>query len=213
MPKNWKYIKKLLEQEFLCEKLRGHITYDLTDYKPAPWYQQHFIMKYDDEVLLDVSQPERQWDKRYNRTDMGWWQGKLIAERLYQKYGLDEYELPQRLVEEIVNNAIDEADKVNSHRKGVFGVRDVIDAIGIYLHSDIEKCLMYGQDDFLHALAVLDRRCGKRRLEKYAKYDYTSYPDWLRRIYQIRFEAEGIRYNQHYEIKKAEYRQSKGKNS
>ena len=58
MPKNWKYIKKLLEKEFLCEKLRGHITYDLTEYKPAPWYQQHFIMKYDDEVLLDVSQPE-----------------------------------------------------------------------------------------------------------------------------------------------------------
>lgn len=60
MPTNWKYIKKLLEKEFLCEKLQGHITYDLTDYRPAPWYQQHFIMKYDDEVLLDVSQPERQ---------------------------------------------------------------------------------------------------------------------------------------------------------
>lgn len=30
MPKNWKYIKKLLEKEFLCEKLKGHITYDLT---------------------------------------------------------------------------------------------------------------------------------------------------------------------------------------
>lgn len=41
MPTNWKYIKKLLEKEFLCEKLQGHITYDLTDYRPAPWYQQY----------------------------------------------------------------------------------------------------------------------------------------------------------------------------
>jgi hypothetical protein len=56
VPKNWKYIKKLLEKEFLCEKLQGHITYDLTDYRPAPWYQQHFIVKYDDgseSVLTD----------------------------------------------------------------------------------------------------------------------------------------------------------------
>ena len=58
MPKNWKYIKKLLEKEFLCEKLRGHITYDLTDYKPEPWYQQHFIMKFDDEILLEAKQPK-----------------------------------------------------------------------------------------------------------------------------------------------------------
>ena len=201
MPTNWKYIKKLLEKEFLCEKLRDRITYDLTDYRPAPWYQQHFIMKYDDEVLLDVSQPERQWDKRYDRTELNWGHSNMIAERLYQKYNLAEYSLPQDIVERIVSNAIEEADRINSHHKGVFGVHDIIDAIGIYLHSDIEKSLSWGQDDFIHAIAVLDRRCGKRRLEKYASWDYTSFPEWLRRIYQIRFEAEGIRYNKHYEIK------------
>lgn len=202
MPTNWKYIKKLLEKEFLCEKLRGHITYDLTDYRPAPWYQQHFIMKYDDEVLLDASQPERQWDKRYGRTELNWGHSNMIAERLYQKYNLAEYSLPQDVVERIVSNAIEEADRINSHHNGVFGVHDIIDAIGVYLHSDIEKNLSWGQDDFIHAMAVLDRRCGKRRLEKYASWDYTSFPEWLKRIYQIRFETEGIHYSKHYEIKK-----------
>ena len=91
MPTNWKYIKKLLEKEFLCEKLRSHITYDLTDYRPAPWYQQHFIMKYDDEILLDASQPERQWDKRYDRTELNWGHSNMIVERLYQKYDLAAY--------------------------------------------------------------------------------------------------------------------------
>lgn len=201
MPKNWKYIKKLLEKEFLCEKLRGHITYDLTDYRPAPWYQQHFIVKYDDEILLDVSQLEHQFDKRYDRTEINWKQRDIIAENIYQKYNLAEYSLPQDIVERIVSNAIEEADKINSHHKGVFGVHDIIDAIGVYLHSDIEKSLAWGQDDFIHALAVLDRRCGKRRLEKYASWEYTSFPEWLRRIYQIRFEAEGICYNKHYAIK------------
>ena len=198
MPTNWKYIKKLLEKEFLCEKLRGHITYDLTDYRPAPWYQQHFIMKYDDEVLLDASQPERQWDKRYNGTDIDWRERELIAERLYQKHKLEDYAIPQHVVERIVSSAIAEADKIVSHHKGVFGVHDIIDAIGVYLHSDIEKSLDWGQDDFIHALAVLDRRCGKRRLEKYAKWEYTGFPDWLKRIYQIRFEAEGIPYHKDY---------------
>ena len=202
MPTNWKYIKKLLEKEFLCEKLRGHITYDLTDYRPAPWYQQHFIMKYDDEILLDVSQPERKWDKRYNGTDINWGQSNLIAEKIYQNQNLADYALPMRIVETIVGKAIEEADKINSHHHGVFGVHDIIDAIGVYLHSDIDKSLSGGQDDFIHAMAVLDRRCGKRRLEKYASWDHTSFPEWLRKIYQIRFEAEGIHYSKHYEIKK-----------
>ena len=201
MPTNWKYIKKLLEKEFLCEKLRGHITYDLTDYRPAPWYQQHFIMKYDDEVLLDASQPERQWDKRYDKTGINWGHSNMIAERLYEKYNLAEYALPQHTVERIVSNAIEEADRICSHHNGVFGVHDIVDAIGVYLHSDIEKSLGWGQDDFIHAIAVLDRRCGKRRLEKYASWDYTSFPEWLRRIYQIRFEAEGVCYSKHYCIK------------
>ncbi len=98
MPKNWKYIKKLLEKEFLCEKLRGHITYDLTDYRPTPWYQQHFIMKYDDEVLLDVSQPERQWDKRYTRTEINWGQSNAIVAKVYKKHHLEEYGVPVSVV-------------------------------------------------------------------------------------------------------------------
>ena len=201
MPKNWKYIKKLLEKEFLCEKLRGHITYDLTDYRPAPWYQQHFIMKYDDEILLDVSQPERNWDKNYNGLEVNWRQSDRIAKKLYDYYDLEEYGVPLLTIERITAKSIKEADKIVSHHKGVFGVHDIIDAIGIYLHSDIESSLEWAQEEFVKALAVLDRRCGKRRLEKYADWDYTDSPEWLRRIYQIRFEAEGIRYNKHYQIK------------
>lgn len=200
MPKNWKYIKKLLEKEFLCEKLRGHITYDLTEYESASWYQQHFIMKYDDEVLLDVSLPERMCDKRYDREELNWKERDAIAERIYKKYNLSTYDIPLRMVALIVEKAIDEDDKITSHRRSIFGVHDIIDAIGSYLHSDIEKSLDEGQDDFIRALALLDRRCGKRRLEKFARWDHTGFPEWLRRIHQIRFEAEGIRYNKHYAV-------------
>lgn len=198
MAKNWKYIKKLLEKEFLCEKLKGHITYDLTDYKPAPWYQQHFIMKYDDEVLLDVSQPARKWDSRYNGTEITWGQRKIIVSRLYKKHHLEEYDIPMQLVDVIASEIIDEVDKITSQNNCVFGVQDVINSIGIYLHSDIETSLEWGQDAFVNALAILDRRCGKRSLEKYAGWEYTNFPDWLKRIYTVRFEAEGIPYQKNY---------------
>lgn len=132
MPTNWKYIKKLLEKEFLCEKLRGHITYDLTDYRPAPWYQQHFIMKYDDEVLLDVWQPERMWNKEYDGTVINWSHREIIAERLYEKYKLSEYGLPKRTLDRITEDVISDYDKLISHDKGLFGVHDIIDA---YLYA------------------------------------------------------------------------------
>lgn len=196
MPTNWKYIKKLLEKEFLCEKLRGHITYDLTDYRPAPWYQQHFIMKYDDEVLLDVSQPEHMWDKKYHRAAVNWGHRDRIAKEIYNKYHFDDYSFPQHTIEALTDDAIFEVDKITSHYAGIYGVHDIIDLIGIYLHADIEESLSWAQDPFVTALAILDRRCGKRRLQKYADWDYTGCPDWLKRIYQIRFDAEKISYRE-----------------
>ena len=198
MPKNWKYIKKLLEKEFLCEKLRGHITYDLTDYRPGPWYQQHFIMKYDDIVLLEAKQPEHRWDKNYKSTEINWGHRKYITENLYKRYDLAEYEIPENVVDDIVGGAIKAADCITAHHNGIFGVHDIIDAIGIYLHTDISESLAWGQDDFIAALAILDRRCGKRRLQKYAEWQHTGFPDWLKRIYRIRFEAEGIKYHKNY---------------
>lgn len=57
----------------------------------------------------------------------------------------------------------------------MFGVYDIVDAIDMYLRSDIKKSLNWEKDDFIHTLAALDRWCGKRRLEKHAGYDYTDF--------------------------------------
>ena len=184
MPKNWKYIKKLLEKEFLCEKLKGYITYDLTDYRPAPLYQQHFIMKFDDEILIEASQPEVMWDKHCEHMALNWHRSFQLAEELHKKYSLDGYGLPQYTLKAITDEAIEKANIINAHHNGIFGVHDVIDAIGIYLHSDINSCLHFAQDELVIAFAVLDRRCGRRRLEKYAACsNHISFPNWLKRIF------------------------------
>jgi hypothetical protein len=69
------------------------------------------------------------------------------------------------VIENVVSKTIDEADRIVSHHQGIFGVHDIMDVIGVYLHSNISISLSWEQDDFIKALAILDRRCGKRRLE------------------------------------------------
>src|SRR5699024_6747928 len=86
MPTNWKYIKKLLEKEFLCEKLRKHITYDFTYYKPATWFQEHFIMKYKDEILLEAYHPCLEWDPRYKALNLTSKQEHAIEAWICQRY-------------------------------------------------------------------------------------------------------------------------------
>lgn len=204
MPKNWKYIKKLLEKEFLCEKLRGHITYDLTKYEPAPWYQQHFIMKFDDEVLLNVEQPKLSMDKRYNHYIGAWADSYQMKNQVVKKFGIESCFVNGYSIDEVIEYAIEQARKVNYHDRGIYGVDDIINLVGIYLHSNIDECFEYSQNPFLRALGLLDRRCGKRRLQKYARHCCWTTPDWLRRIYVIRFEAEGIKFHEDYKKKKGE---------
>ena len=197
MPKNWKYIKKLLEKEFLCEKLRGHITYDLTDYRPAPWYQQHFIMKYDDEVLLDVTQPKCTWDKRYRYPPTRWDHIQELGKKECCKWDFAEYGIPEHKLVSFASAVTENVLHHMAHYDGVYGVEEIIEAIGDYLHSDIKKNL-HSEEYFICALAVLDRRCGKRTLTEMAQWKYQGNPGWLRRILRLRFEAEGIRYSDAY---------------
>lgn len=198
MPKNWKYIKKLLEKEFLCDSLKGHITYDLTDYKPAPWYQQHFIMKFNDEVLLDVSQPDCKWDKNYQHNNVyPYHLSRSVSEKYYDKYDLTQYGISKDIIESLCSNIIDDTLNYIAHQNGIYGVKEVVDAISIYLHNDIQSSLN-SAEYFINALAVLDRRCGKRTLEKFAKWEYAGLPIWLKRIYRIRFESEGVKYSPYY---------------
>ena len=153
MPKNWKYIKKLLEKEFLCDSLKGHITYDLTNYKPAPWYQQHFIMKFDDEVLLDASQPDCKWDKNYqlnivhpSRLSRG------FSEKYYDKYDFEQYSISKHIIDSLCSDIIEDTLNYFAHQSGVYGVEEIIDAIGTYLHNDIQISLK-SEDCFIQALA------------------------------------------------------------
>lgn len=65
MPTNWKYIKKQPEKAFLCPPYMVTLPTTSPTTDPPPWYQQHFIMKYDDEILLEAKQTRCEFDSRY----------------------------------------------------------------------------------------------------------------------------------------------------
>ena len=72
----------------------------------------------------------------------------------------------QQVVDTIAAEIIDDVDIITSHHHCVFGVQDVIDAIGTYLHSDIEISLYWRQDmlneiedeNLYRALLTVDKR-------------------------------------------------------
>lgn len=193
MPTNWKYIKKQLEKEFLCDSLKKQVTYDLTQYDPAPWYQQHFIIKHGDNTIFESFQSFYYADSRYVRPEEYREPSRIILQRHLSPWRMDEKEFSKH---EILWQKEQAACEEYAHSQGIYGVEEIVYYIGVYLHSSISDSLN-SDEYFIRALAILDRRVGKRTLEKLAKED-TNIPDWLKRIYRVRFEAEGIRYSDFY---------------
>jgi len=67
---------------------------------------------------------------------------------------------------------------------------DFVQSMTIYLKTNIETSL-YSDNYLLRVFAYMDRRVGKRTLEK-IKCDVEKMPEWVKQFYQIRCEADGI---------------------
>lgn len=59
-----------------------------------------------------------------------------------------------------------------------------------YHNNSIDVCLE-SSDSLVHLFAILDKRCGKRRLEKLMS-EVENQPEWLQIFFKLRLEAEKI---------------------
>lgn len=64
------------------------------------------------------------------------------------------------------------------------------EALEAYRNQDIRDSIN-SENPIVRMFAVLDRRIGKRTLQK-AKESIEAQPQWLRQFYELRFEAENI---------------------
>lgn len=190
MAKNWKHTKKLLE-DLLCDNLKGRITYQLHCYRPDDDWIGSF------EILLDKKPLFRA--------------GSNLVKNPNYSIHISEVEIRRIMMKYLKADSSNKSAEVNStsirttagficsyirncqrQEQGRIFLEDAMVMLGEYLSSDIESNLK-SSSPFINTLAVLDRRVGKRRLQKIADRGSSVAPRWAWPFYKARFEAEGIK--------------------
>ena len=159
--KSWQYLNKQLNKR-LCEGLRGRITYFLTRYHTVHNSYGRAAIRLDGKEFAVFA----------------WNNGYLLE---YAEHELWE------------NNASkEEYQKLNREfaEKGILSEWDFLQAATDFLQMPIADA--FNSENYLvKILAVMDRRIGKRTLQKLAaNEEYKSYPEWVRRFYELRLSAD-----------------------
>ena len=163
--KRWSHIRSKLENEYLAESLRGHITYFATSYSKCPDHEGRAAIRLDGEEILKSSYYER------------------MAEHSRQFHHL--YDNGEGSMGRCWMMAFDEAEK-----NGEFDQKTFYRAFSEFESNSIDESLA-SEYPLVRIFAVLDRRCGKRRIRELLSA--TGEDDALFLMFLIiRAEAEGI---------------------
>jgi hypothetical protein len=163
--RHWADIRKILEQDLLCDSLKGRVRYFTTRYRKAHDDTGRVCVLVDENEIINM--PFRIEDDRYCET--------------YKRKN----NMPDKSFSEIHKEVFrDFADK-GLYYPGDFGF-----ALDEFLSADIQSSL-YSENWLVRMFAVLDRRVGKRTLEK-IKSDIPNLPVWLQFFYNLRLESENI---------------------
>ncbi|MBP0967178.1 MAG: HAD family hydrolase [Oscillospiraceae bacterium] len=158
----WTKMRQKLEQEYLAESLRGRLSYFVTTY--------HAMHDGDEgRVALRLDGAEILKSNFFARMDAQW------AHYLDEKKDDDDGSAWRKSALEAI------AD-------GTFYQRDFYRAFREFDSQSITESLS-SENALVRMLALLDRRTGKRTLEK-LRGPMRSEPQWLQMIYYIRMEAE-----------------------
>lgn len=159
---SWSGMRKYLEKEMLAESLKGRVRYGCTAYKGMDSCRI-FEICIDDNYKKQFS-----WDTLYS--DM-------------LKKGSDDSSISWSSMRHYVD------DNPVSLRD-VHICEDFRNALADYRNQDI-KVSFQSENPIVRMFAILDRRVGKRTLEK-LKETLDEQPEWLKQFYILRFEAENM---------------------
>lgn len=179
MSQSWSSIRKRLEQDLLCEKLRNRVQYFRTLYHGAPDDYGRFAVRVDGNEVF--------WANPYN---------EIVIDR-YMCEVKDSDNIPERgwtedgeIINDEVNSIAEEQGRIRAAEDGIIDSFLVPHSIRKYLNQSISDSI-YDEDPLIRMFAILDRRVGKRKLIEIAE-KYNAQPEWLQQFYKLRFEAEGI---------------------
>ena len=163
--RNWGDVRKLLEQDLLCEALKGRIRYFATRYRHAHDGYGRVCILVGDKEILNIPFPNE--DKVYSE--------------VHRRKKSRSNERNANIYREV---------RKKFHDDGKFDPNDFGLVLDEYLSPKIEVSLL-SENWFVRLFAILDRRVGKRSLVK-LQTDATKIPEWLEYFYYLHFKSEGI---------------------
>lgn len=158
----WNRMKRQLER-FICEALKDRVSYYATTYRRSDDGMGRACIIVDGEEVLNCS---------YINWELNWY--KTIHDI--------------KNVSGYTGNSDDDARKI-VRAKGIYSSYDFYKAAKYILNEPIEKCIV-SNDDLVLSMALIDRRTGKRTLEKMiipARGRTVQY------FYRLRCDAESIK--------------------
>lgn len=169
MGDSWSAIKKRLEEDLLATSLRGRLHYHLTRHRKSHDAAYRIAIYVDGELYIDGTM-FKHYAPGYVQMSRD-----LVAQGLF--YG----------------NARERYDQMDAMRLegGEFGSWMFDVALREFLKMDVRSAARH-ENPIIRMLAIVDRRLGKRSLER-LKDDVIKQPEWLQRFYLLRMRAEGIR--------------------
>ncbi len=178
MGRIWSKTKKQLEEDFLCESLRGRVQYFYTHYHGAPDNYGRFCVRVDGKEYVHANP--------YNEIKTNFDSNTLK----------EEYQVPTRVWEhgkflyEEENCEIEEIAERIAMEENRMEIWQVLRAINEYLDLNINDAI-YSENPVIRMLAVMDRRVGKRTL-KVIGNQIEEQPEWLQFFYRLRLDAENL---------------------
>ncbi len=161
---SWSGMRNKLENEYLARALRGHIRYYATSYSKSPDHEGRAAILLDGKEIIAGCY--------YNN----WFKAALFPrDARYER----------RMKEEMA--FMDDT----AVRLGVFDQRSFYEAFSIFDNQSIEESLS-SENILVRIFAILDRRVGKRRLEKIRR-GIEGEEKTFREFFAIRAAAEGLR--------------------
>ena len=161
--RHWGEVRKTLEQDLLCDSLKGRVRYFATRYRKSHDGIGRVCVLVDEKEIINM--PYSIENERY-------------VETLRRKK--DE---PDKSRQKIYEKVCDDFAEIGLYYPGDFGT-----ALDEFLSEDIQDALS-SENYIVRMLAIMDRRVGKRTLER-IKPDISVLPEWLQYFYKLRLEAE-----------------------
>lgn len=159
--KSWGNLKKQMN-DLLCDSLKNKISYFYTSYHDVYNVYGRATINYQKKELVTFS-----WIQLYAQ--------ERDASAIYQEGERVSY---------------GKLEKEKWMSEGTLCEKDFVHSVTIYLKTDIATSL-YSDNYILRVFAYMDRRVGKRTLEK-IKDEVELLPEWVKQFYRIRCEANGI---------------------